>query len=111
MQPPLWTDHLLEKHECSSYERTRRFDIEFGGRRLALLSPEWLPEVEVARVVGDDDLVFVIGTIKDARNQDIGGDGVVLAARRRDDGSYGVHVWHALYPWALRHLGCAAAEP
>jgi len=104
MQPPVWTDHFLEKHECSSYERTRCLDIEIGDRRVSLLCPEWLPEVEPLRIVEDGGLVFVIGAIREPGNRSIDGDGVVVVARRRDDGSYAVHVWHALYPWALTHL-------
>jgi len=106
----VWTDHLLEKHECASYERTRRLDIELGNRRLSLLCPEWLPEVEPLRVVEDGDLLFVIGAIRTPGNRDIDGDGVHLIARRRGDGSYAVHVWHALYRSALTHLAVADAR-
>jgi len=31
--------------------------------------------------------------------------GVLMVAREIDDGSFVVHVWHELYPWALKHLG------
>ena len=100
----VWTDHLLEKHECASYERTRSLDIELGDRRLALLLPEWLPEVEPITVAEHADLVFVVGAIRAPSDRHVDGDGVVLVARRRDGNSYAVHVWHALYPWALRYL-------
>ena len=31
--------------------------------------------------------------------------GVLAVARRQPDGAYAVHVWHELYPWALKYLG------
>jgi hypothetical protein len=31
--------------------------------------------------------------------------GVLMVARADDEGSFVVHVWHELYPWALKYLG------
>ena len=31
--------------------------------------------------------------------------GLLIVARRRNDGCYAAVVWHGLYPWAIKYLG------
>jgi len=32
-------------------------------------------------------------------------DGVLMVAKKLEDGSYAVAIWHELYSYALNHLG------
>src|SRR5688572_16003953 len=62
----LWSEHLLEKHECMPYglEHTSTRELGIGGERYALEMPRWLPEVRGLRATVDGDLIFVIGRIE-----------------------------------------------
>jgi hypothetical protein len=104
-KPKVWTEHLFEKHECMPYEgdSIRRETMRINGEEFALWLPKRLPRLEPVTGARRDDLLFVVSRVepKDPHNP---GLPVVLVARRRDDGTFGVHVWHELYPWALDHL-------
>ena len=101
-----WTEHLFEKHECGPYEESqaRRFDLDAQGVRVTLLAPDWLPPVQPVVTTASGDLLFVLGRMSTPDYKPTNGQGVLLVARRREDGTYGVHVWHELYEWALGYL-------
>ncbi|HEX6984393.1 MAG TPA: hypothetical protein VF170_03400 [Planctomycetaceae bacterium] len=101
----LWIDQLLEKHECFTFDRyVARMEVEHDGERLTLLLPDYLARFEVVRTAGRGGVLFLLG--RDEREFGRGERlGVLAVARRRPDGAYAVHVWHELYPWALKHLG------
>lgn len=103
--PKIWTEHFFEKHECGHYEgdSLRRETMKIDSAEIALWVPRWLPRLEPVTSARRGDLLFVLSRIEknDPHNA---GTPVMLVARRREDASFGVHVWHVLYPWALDHL-------
>ena len=105
VNPKIWTEHFFEKHECGPYEgnSVRQETMLIDGEDLRLSFPEWLPRVEPITSARRDGLLFVLSRIEPDDPHDAGTP-VVLVAHRRDDGSFGVHVWHVLYPCALDHL-------
>src|SRR3974390_1591432 len=94
----LWTEHLFEKHECGPYEesQTRRFELDAMGERRTLVVPDWLPPVPPVVATKSGDLLFVLGRMSTPDYKPTDGQGVLLVARQRPDGAYGVHVWHEL---------------
>jgi hypothetical protein len=99
----VWTDHLFEKHECGP-SSTEAAEIEVDGVKLRILLPRFLPRIEVVTAAIKGELLFILARIRAPKDWGVDGNGAVLVARRRDDGAWGVHVWHELYEWALGHL-------
>lgn len=104
-----WLDILNRKHECGpSYSDPTPIEVIHEGCPLTVLVPNVLnhPErLELRAVVASGEFVVLIGrhTLKDG--DDPYERGVLMVARRGDDGRFTVHVWHELYPYALKYLG------
>ena len=101
----LWVDCLLEKHECYTYDRyaTTR-EVEYDGRSYRIVLPDHLPSFEVVHAVEQGDLLSLFGRDERTLRKDEY-LGVLAVARRQADGTFVVHIWHELYPWALKYLG------
>jgi hypothetical protein len=103
-----WLDVLSRKHECGpSLSPYRTLDLLHEGRPVRVRVPDNLndPErLEIRATVLTDPLLVLIGhhTMKEEEPYE---RGVLMVARAEADGSYVVHVWHELYPWALKYLG------
>ena len=109
-----WLDELREKHECGpSYVPYRTMEVAHEGATLLVSLPDQLdhPERLEVSVASENHSLLgrhltLIGSYETERGYFSDEPNVVLmAAHRRDDGPYVVHVWHDLYPWALDHLG------
>jgi len=99
----VWTDHLFEKHECGP-SAPQAAEIEVDGTKVRILFPHWLPQIDVVTATIAGDLLFALVRIRAPKDWGVNGNGAVLVGRRREDGAYGVHVWHKLYKWALGYL-------
>jgi hypothetical protein len=66
-----------------------------------LIDPERL---EILATFGSGPLLTLIGhhTMKGDHPYE---RGVLMIARADSEGTFVVHVWHELYPWALKYLG------
>lgn len=104
-----WLDILKRKHECGpSYSPPIRIEVEHEGRILQVLVPHVRPKprrLELKAIIRDDSLLCLIGrhTLEDG--DDPYECGIVMIARRDEEGRYVVHVWHELFPYALEYLG------
>src|SRR4051794_6107491 len=103
---PYWIDELRRKHESNIYgdADARATTIEYEGRSLRLLMPDYTPPTAVRVVASSGDLLFIVGEQLDKVGEGgvviEGGDGVVMVARRHAerDGTYWVFVCHSLFP-------------
>jgi len=110
-----WLDELNRKHECGPCLSDHRLiDVTLRSEAVRVSIPDNLDEperLEIRAVLGDDRHLVLIGrhamTIEDSEDYE---RGILMVARRRDDGVYVVHVWHELYPWALKYLGLESAS-
>jgi hypothetical protein len=100
----LWVDILREKHECYGMKHTATIDVSVAGRTVQLIVPDHLAETEIVTAALGDGLLFAVGREGNPWDRDEY-LGVVMAARQQDHDTYLVHVWHALYPYALKYLG------
>lgn len=100
----LWVDIHREKHECYGMKHTATIDVTVDGRVVQLIVPDYLAETEIVSATIGDDLLFAVGREGQPWDRDEY-LGVLMAARRHDQDTYLVHVWHALYPYALKYLG------
>lgn len=104
-----WIDELHRKHECGpSLSPFTSMEVEVGGRATTLHLPQRfddLSQLQLKAVIGDGPLIAVLATHPGDADILIP-TSILMVARRSDDDSYVVHVWHDLYhPWALQHLG------
>jgi len=103
-----WLDVLNRKHECGpAYVAYRTLDLTHEGQRLRVRIPDNLndPErLEIRGTIRSGDLLTLIGHHTMA-GKDPYERGVLMVARAAADGTFVVHVWHELYPWALKYLG------
>ena len=103
-----WLDVLNRKHECGpSLSRYRSLDLVHEGRPVRVRIPNNLndPErLEILATLGSGPLLTLIGhhTMKGKTPYE---RGVLMVARADPEGTFIVHVWHELYPWALQYLG------
>ncbi len=98
-----WVDHMVYKHECFSYDDATRISIKHNGRQLKLIVPAGSPKVKSYAVAENDGLLMIVGEMKHKWNGE--NLGIVMVAKKRRGNEYEVGVWHALYPWALKHFG------
>jgi hypothetical protein len=102
-----WLDVLSRKHECGpSLSDYRTLDLTHEGRPIRVRIPDNLndPErLEILATMGSGPLLTLIGhhTMK---GKDPYERGVLMVARADLEGTFVVHVWHELYPWALEYL-------
>jgi hypothetical protein len=103
-----WLDVLNRKHECGpSLARYRTLDLSHEGQPIRVRIPDNLndPErLDIRATVRTDPLLVLIGHHTMKGNEPCE-RGVLMVARADDEGSFVVHVWHELYPWALKYLG------
>jgi hypothetical protein len=99
---PHWVDLLFEKHECFTYDNPATVEVEHGGGRVKVLLPSYVPHAEVLVTAESGHLLFLIGR----QTQAVYGEHypVLMIAKRRDDGSYEVVVWHTLFTYAFQYL-------
>jgi len=105
-----WLDELNRKHECGpSLSRYRTLDLSHEGRPIRVRIPDNLNDpkrLDIRATVLTGPLLVLIGH-HTMRGKEPHERGVLMVARAEDDGPFVVHVWHELYPWALKHLGLA----
>jgi len=105
----LWTDILSRKHECYPYpSRPIPVDLPGGANAVTVWVPDNLNDpgrLEIRTVVGSGDLIVLLGRHTLADEKQPYERGVLMVARRADPATYHVHVWHEMYPYALKYLG------
>jgi len=103
-----WLDVLNRKHECGpALSEYRTLSLMHEGQPVRVRIPDNLndPErLQILATIGSGPLLTLIG------HHTMEGDhpyerGVLMVARSDSEGSFVVHVWHELFPWALRYLG------
>jgi trans-aconitate methyltransferase len=103
-----WLDELHRKHECGpSLSDYRTIEVIHEGETLRVQIPDNLndPErLEIRATVRTRDLLVLLGYHTQS-GRDLCERGILMVARQEDEGSYTVHVFHEMYPWALTHLG------
>jgi hypothetical protein len=104
-----WLDVLNRKHECGpSLSSYRTLDLTHEGRPVRVRIPNNLvnPErLEILATMSSGPLLTLIGHHTMA-GKDPYERGVLMVARAAEPGGpFVVHVWHELYPWALKYLG------
>jgi len=103
-----WLDVLNRKHECGpTLSEYRTLDLVHEGHPVRVRIPDNLidPErLEILATLGSGPLLTLIGhhTMKGKSPYE---RGVLMVARADPEGTFIVHVWHELYPWALKYLG------
>ncbi len=101
-----WIDCLCEKHECWTYERFRTsIPLKVGRKKVQLHLPSDLDKVEILFTAERKGILFIIARNLSEWAQEMWCDGVLMVAKRLEDGSYAVAIWHELYSYALKHLG------
>jgi hypothetical protein len=103
-----WLDVLDRKHECGpALTDYRTLDLTHDGRPVRVHVPDHLidPErLEILATMGSGALLTLIGH-HTMSGPDPYERGVLMVARANAAGDFVVHVWHELYPWALKYLG------
>jgi hypothetical protein len=103
-----WLDILERKHECgASLADYRDLEVTHAGRPVRVSVPDTLdhPErLEIRATLASENLLVLIGHYA-TKPDDPYERGILMVARRQEDDSYVVHVWHEVYPWALEKLG------
>jgi hypothetical protein len=103
-----WVDVLNGKHECgASLSRYSTVEIVHEGQQARVRIPDNLnnPErLEILAAIGTGPLLALIGynTMEGPYPYE---RGILMVARAQPDKTFVVHVWHELYPWALKYLG------
>jgi hypothetical protein len=103
-----WLDVLNRKHECGpSLSSYRTIDLVHEKQPIRVRIPDNLidPErLEILATLGSGPLLAPIShhTMK---GKDPYERGILMVARTEAEGTFVVHVWHELYPWALKYLG------
>jgi hypothetical protein len=104
-----WLDELNRKHECGpSLSRYRTLDLLHEGQPIHVQIPDNLndPErLQIRATLRSGPLLALVGFHTMEDDDPVDGRGILMVARAADDGAFVVHVWHELYPWALKHLG------
>lgn len=101
----LWIDQLREKHECYMHGDLIDKVIVVDGRAVMMRLPEYLSDIEVCRAAVTDKVLFVLARQPNEKSVSDECDAAFLVGCLNENGKYDVHVWHELYPWALRYLG------
>ncbi len=104
-EPELWIDQLREKHECYTHGDLVDKVIDVEGRVVTMRLPEYLSDIQVCRAAVSDKVLFVLARQPNQKSVADVCDAAFLIGSLNEDGKYDVHVWHDLYPWALRYLG------
>ena len=103
-----WLDVLDRKHECGpSLCKYGTLNLVHEGRSVRVSIPDQLinPErLEILATLGSGPLLALIG-YHTMKGKDPHERGVLMVAREKSEGTFVVHVWHELYPWALKYLG------
>lgn len=110
-----WLDELHRKHECGpSLMPYAWMPIELGGEQATLRLPvpfEDLAGLEIKAVIGGDGPLLALLATHSGIPEVPEPISILMVARRSNDGTFVVHVFHELYhPWALEHLGLLGAE-
>lgn len=101
-----WIDCLHEKHECWTYERFRTsIPLKVGRREVQLHLPSDLDEIEILFTAERGRILFILARNLNEWAQRAECDGVLMVAKRLENGDYAVAIWHELYGYALKHLG------
>jgi hypothetical protein len=103
----LWADVLKRKHEFYT-PAAEAIEVDHQGRRVTVLTPAVIaqPErLEIRSVFGSGEFLALVGRHTLTGYDDPYERGILMIARRRDDTTYAVHVWHELYPGTLKLLG------
>lgn len=105
-----WLDELGRDHECGpSLLPYRSVDLMHEGTTVRISLPDCLDYPERLEIrlslVSDRHLALIARHAgeDDGREPRV----ILLVARRRDNGTYVVHVWHELFPESLKSLGLA----
>jgi hypothetical protein len=78
--PEFWIDCLHEKHECWTYERSRKpIPIKLGQRQVQLHMPSYLTNIEILVTAEHDGILFLLAP----QPQQVGAG---VRMRRRGDG-------------------------
>ncbi len=103
-----WVDVLNRKHECGpSLCRYRTIDVVHEGQAVRVRIPDNLnnPErLEILATIATGPLLALIG-YHTMEGQYPYERGVLMIARAESEGTFVVHVWHEMFPWALKYLG------
>lgn len=105
--PKFWIDCLMEKHECWGYENYSKGSVEVkvSDRTVRVIVPVHYANVEVLVAAESDGLLFLLGRWLNEWARKMECDGVVMVAKRLDDDTYAVGVWHELFGYALKYFG------
>lgn len=106
-----WVDVLTRKHECGPwYSEPARLRLTLGHEDVDVLVPEVRdkPErLEICDAVVSADRICLIGRHTLSDGSDPYECGVLMIGRKTDALTYTIHVWHELFPYALKYLGVA----
>jgi hypothetical protein len=109
LKPGLWIDELNRKHECGpTYSDPIPVQVIVDGKTYTVLTPDILPSperLEIKTTIVSDDLLMMIGRHTLTDGDDPYERGILMVARKVGDSIYAVHVWHELFPYALKYLG------
>lgn len=105
--PKFWIDCLREKHECWGYEDYSKgaIEVQVGNRTVRVILPASCADVEVLATAEHDGILFILARWLNEWAQELECDGVIIVAKRLDDGTYAVGVWHELFGYALKYFG------
>ncbi|MCS7187529.1 MAG: hypothetical protein RMK89_11335 [Armatimonadota bacterium] len=101
-----WIDCLHEKHECWTYENFRTsIPLKVGRRKVQLHMPSGFDKVEILFTAEREGILFILARNLSKWAQEMWCDGILMVAKRLENGDYAVAIWHELYGYALKHLG------
>jgi hypothetical protein len=109
LKESLWIDVLNRKHECGpTYSSPLPLEISLDGETYRVLTPDVLPDpdrLEIKATFVSEHLLMLIGRHTLADEDDPYERGILMIARHVENRTYAVHVWHELFPQALKMLG------
>ena len=104
-----WIDVLNRKHEYGpTYSDPIPVHIVIDGNSYTVLTPAVLPNperLEIKATLVSEHLLVLIGRHTLADGDDPYERGILMVAGHVEDKIYAVHVWHELFPGALKLLG------
>jgi hypothetical protein len=103
-----WLEASDGKHECGpALADYYTLNLVHDGRPVRVQVPDYLEDrdrLEILATMGSGPLLTLIGyhamAVVEPYEQ-----GILMVARADSEGVFVVHVWHELYPWALKYLG------